>query len=247
MQITKTLLSSIIVLTISFIGFQIFNYEDIAIVLRSLILPLLTVLYYVIRKDRYSYFFYFLVVYSISEFMGVFSYLAKSSTLISDIIFYGGNVLYIIAYVLLILEIIVSMKFKKIFKRFPLPIIVLIAFDVYSVILVSETSFSSIKLSGLVDYSIEIIYNISIMLLLTITFINYISRHSKKAMNLLVGAICIVFSEVIQVAHYYVSERNILIVVYSILLVLAFIFFYIQSGMVYEEEKAFEPLKELKV
>ncbi len=84
------------------------------------------------------------------------------------------------------------------------------------------------------------------MLLLTVTVINYMNRHTKKAMNLLVGAICIVFSEVIQVAYYYVSNENILSVMYSVLLVFAFFFFYLQSGMSYAEEKVYEPLKKLE-
>ncbi len=246
MQITKTLFGFIIVLTISFIGFQVFDQGEIAIVLRSLLLPMLTVLYYLRQRDKSSYFFYFLLTYSASEFMGVFTYFAYTSTVVNYIIYYGGNTLYIIAYVLLIIEVLKSMDLKRIFIRFPLPIIILLAFDVYSVILLSETSFNSGSLIGTIDFFIDIVYNISIMFLLTVTFINYISRHSKKAMNLLVGTICIVFSEVIQVAYFYVSEQNILNVIYSILLILAFGFFYIQSKMIYVKEKSYEPLEELK-
>ena len=103
-------------------------------------------------------------------------------------------------------------------------------------------------LYGFYDYLVEIVYNTVIMLLLTITLINYISRYTKKAMNLLLGALCIVFSEVIQVAYYYVSDQNILNVVYSILLVVAFAFFYIQSSLNYansnsENYKAIEKLE----
>ena len=78
------------------------------------------------------------------------------------------------------------------------------------------------------------------MLLLSIALVNYISRDSKKAMNLLIGALCIVFSEVIQVAYFYVSEKIILGVVYSVLLVLAFTLFYIQSSMSYSKSKKYE-------
>ena len=59
-------------------------------------------------------------------------------------------------------------------------------------------------------------------------------------MNLLLGALCIVFSEVIQVAYFYVSDLNVLNVAFSILLVLAFSFFYIQSNLSYQERESYE-------
>ncbi len=246
MQKTKTLLGLIIVLAISFICFQVFNQEKVVDIVRSLILPLVTLLYYIKTKDKKSNFFYFLLVYSISEFMGVFSYFAYDSFIISDIMFYSGNLLYIIAYLFLIFEVLKSMDLKGIFKRFPVHIAILFAFDIYSVILVSQIAVESDYLVGPVDYTIEILYNVVVMFLLTVTLINYISRDSKKAMNLLVGALCIVFSEVIQVAYFYVSAINILSVVYSILLVFAFCFFYIQSSMKYVGEKNYETLEKLE-
>ena len=152
--------------------------------------------------------------------------------------FYSGNLLYITAYIFLILEVLKSMDLKGIFRRFPVHIAILFAFDIYSVILVSEIAVKSDSLVGLADYSIEIIYNVVVMILLTVTLVNYISRDSKKAMNLLVGALCIVFSEVIQVAYFYVSkDMTILSVIYSILLIIAFYFFYLQSSMAYEKRK----------
>jgi hypothetical protein len=92
----------------------------------------------------------------------------------------------------------------------------------------------------------EVVYNIVIMLLLTMALVNYISRDSKKAMNLLIGSLCIVFSEVIQVAYFYVSERIVFGVVYSVLLVLAFTLFYIQSSMSYMKAKKFEVREKLE-
>ncbi len=238
MQKTKLLLGIIVILTISFIGFQIFNQEEIAIILRSLILPILTVYYCLKTRDEKSYFFYFLLVYSLSEFMGVFSSFANQSAFVANILYYGGNSLYIIAYLILVLEVLKRMQLKEVFSRFPIHIIILLILDVYSVILVSQVLLESdYFVTQSLDYYVMVVYNASIMILLTATFINYLGRDSKKAMNLLLGAICIVFSEVIQIAYFYVSERNVLSVVYSILLVLGFYFFYIQSSMSYVKEK----------
>ena len=111
------------------------------------------------------------------------------------------------------------MNIKNVFNRFTTYILILAALDIYSIILVTDIAIKSDYLQGFFDYLTEIAYNTVIMLLLSITLINYISRHTKKAMNLLLGALSIVFSEVIQVAYYYVSDQNILSVSYSVLLV----------------------------
>lgn len=239
MQKSKILSGIIIVLTISFIGFQIFQQELMADFVRGLILPLLTVLYCTSGKSKSSYFFYFLLCYSISDFSRIFSYFAYYSTAVDNILYYGGNLLYIAAYIFLILEIFKSFSLKSVIKRFPVHIIILLVLDIYSVYLVSEIALKSDFLYTWLDYTIEILYNIVIMLLLTVALINYISRDSKKAMNLLLGSLCIVFSEVMQVAYFYVSDKNILNVTYSVLLIFAFCFFYIQAGMSYSRNETY--------
>ena len=233
MQINKLLSGIIIALTISFISFEIFQLGLIGGIVRGLILPLLTILYCISGKSKSNYFFYFLIFYSLAEFTGVFSYFAYYSVIVDNIIYYGGNLCYIAAYAFLILEVFKSINFKSVINRFPVHIIILLVLDIYSVYLVSEIAIKTDFLSGWLDYSIEIFYNIVVMLLLTITLINYISRDSKKAMNLLLGALCIVFSEVMQVAYFYVSDKNVLNVTYSVLLIFAFCFLYIQTGMTY--------------
>jgi len=239
MQKNKLLAGIIIVLTISFIGFQIFQLELIGGIVRGLILPLLTILYCISGKSKSSHFFYFLIFYSLAEFTGVFSYFAYYSVFVDNLLYYGGNLSYITAYVFLILEVLKSINLKSVINRFPVHIIILLVLDIYSVYLVSEIAVKSDFLSGMLDYIIEIVYNIVVMLLLTVTLINYISRDSKKAMNLLLGALCIVFSEVMQVAYFYVSDKNILNVTYSVLLIFAFCFFYIQAGMSYSRNDAY--------
>jgi len=239
MEKSRLLSGIIIALTISFIGFEIFQVELLGGIVRGLILPLLTVLYCVSGKSKSNYFFYFLLFYSLTEFSGVFAYFAYYSVIVDNTLYYGGNLCYITAYIFLILEVLKSINFKSVINRFPVHIIILLVLDIYSVYLVSEIAVKSDYLSGWLDYSIEIFYNIVVMLLLTVTLVNYISRDSKKAMNLLLGALCIVFSEVMQVAYFYVSDKNILNVTYSVLLIFAFCFFYIQSNMNYSRNEAY--------
>jgi hypothetical protein len=232
MQKVKILLGFAIILSIGFIGLQIFEQDVLVNYLRPVILPILVVTYCISKKEKSSNFFYFLLFYAIAELLGLFSYFAMQSYFIDSLLYYGGNMLYITAYVFLILQIVKPMNIKNIFNRFPAYVLILIVLDIYSIVLVSDIAIKSDLLYGTYDYLIEIAYNSVIMLLLTLTLINYISRYTKKAMNLLLGALCIVFSEVIQVAYFYVSDQNILSVAYSILLVVAFAFFYIQASLV---------------
>ncbi len=236
------LLGFIIVFAVIFIGLQIFKLHEVADYVRPIILPLLTILYYLVKKDRISNFFYFLLFYSIGEITSLFSYFATESIFIDNILYYTGNSLFITAYVFLILEILKSMNIRKTFNRYTTYILILAALDIYSIILVTEIAIKSEYLYGFFDYLTEIVYNTVIMLLLTVTLINYICSHTKKAMNLLLGALCIVFSEVIQVAYFYVSAQNALSVIYSTLLVLAFTFFYIQSNLSYADSEIYEAL-----
>lgn len=243
----RILLVFIIILAIVFISLQVFELQEEAGYVRPVILPLLTIFYYLVKKDRTSNFFFFLLFYSIAEFSNLFAYYAQYSYFMNDLLYYGGNTLFITAYVFLILEILKPMNIKKIFNRFTTYILILAALDIYSIILVTDIAIKSELLYGVFDYLTEIVYNTVIMLLLTITLINYISSYTKKAMNLLLGALCIVFSEVIQVAYYYVSEQNVLSVVYTVLLVLAFTFFYIQTNLSYADSEVYEAIDELEV
>lgn len=248
MKKSKLIVGLIIIMSIAFLGFQVFQLETLSELVRFPIVPLVAYLYATSTNDTKSYFFKFLLFFAIGELLGGIGmlYYITQSDFIDYIQFYGGNICYITAYFFLVLEVYKNLDIKQIVKRFPVHIIILLALDIYSVVFVSDLAVKSGFLSGPTDYIIEVVYNIVIMTLLTIALINYINQDSKKAMNLLVGALCIVFSEVFQVAYYYVADRNILCIAYSILLILAFVFFYLQSGMKYTKTKDYKTYKKLE-
>ncbi|MBT8273829.1 MAG: hypothetical protein KJO77_08485 [Bacteroidia bacterium] len=249
MQKTKILLGIIATLVIAFIGFRIFQQEVIADYIRPIILPLVTLYYIIEGYNRKSYFFLFLAVYAFADLFGFFNQMAEESELVDSLMYFGCNTLYILAYIFLIMEVYQSMNLSKILSRFLVHIVILFLLDIYCVILVSEVAIKSENLVTIYDHIIEIAYNSVIMIMLTVTLINYLYRDSKKAMNLLLGALCIVFSEVFQVAYFYVSEINVLSIAYSVLLVVAFTFFYIQVKMSYgnnEVTLSSPPIEEAK-
>jgi hypothetical protein len=67
------------------------------------------------------------------------------------------------------------------------------------------------------------------MILLSVALINYMYRNDNKSMLFLIASIFIVFSEIIQLAYYYILPDNNLSFVYSLFFIIAMLFFYLQS------------------
>jgi len=233
MQVRKILIATLIILSVSFLGLQILQFETQASALRALLLIGLTAFYYLTIKEKKHFFYLFLLAFTLAEilnFTSLFvSFVSENGT---DYSYYLTNALYILSYLFLITKVLSDMNLKEVVRRFPIHILVLLVLDVFCVIIVTDTT------KGLLsneEYTLEFLYNTVIMLLLTVTLINYIYREDKKSMNLLIGSIFIVFSEVIQLAYFYISAINILNVICSFFLVMAFIFFYLQSRLIYQE------------
>jgi hypothetical protein len=113
-----------------------------------------------------------------------------------------------------------------VFLQLPVPIIILIVLDVFCVTLVTDTAEHQLTFY---EYALEFVYNTIIMILLSVALINYMYRNDTKSMLFLVASIFIVFSEIIQLAYYYILDDNNLGFVYSLFFVVAFVFFYLQS------------------
>ncbi len=217
----------VIVLAVLYIGLQIFELEVEASGIRAFLLVSLTVLYCNTVTKRGVYFLAFLIAFSIADilsFIGVqIPPLPKNSI---DYTYYIINLLYILSYSFLITQMLTSMKFDEVIKKYPFHLFILIVLDVFCVVVVTNTAMH--KLSNH-EYYLEFLYNSIIMILLTVALINYLHKEDKKAINLLVGSIFIFFAEVIQLAYFYISEINLLNVMCSLFLVLALYFFYLQS------------------
>lgn len=240
MKQTTLLLSLIVMITMTYLGLEVFNKDFYSDYVRWPIIPLLTYVYYLKTKDKSSFFFLFLLMFSICEFTCGISniiYEFTGSVFVDTFQFFSGNIMYILGYTFLIMEIIKDMKLKEVFKKFPFTIVVLLALDTYSVILVSKVSIESGYFESVTGMVIEVIYNTIIMLLLSVSLINYLYKDSRKAINLLLACTCIVFSEIIQGAYIYVSELNLLKVLGSIFMAGAFILLYIQATVTYERVK----------
>lgn len=224
---SKVLVSFVILLSLLFIIFQFNENYWMADYSRALIVPSITLLYLTNKQHKSLYFTIFLLTFSVSDLLTLFS-----SHLPVGIEYYLGNLLYIIAYLALTCEILISLNIKYILKYFKIHIVVLFLLNIYANYVL--LNIINEYLSG-IELRLELLYNIFTLLLLTVSLLNYFYRDDKKGMILFLGSLCITFSEVMQIAYYYISDRDLLNVTYSLLLILAFYFFYNQSKLEYEE------------
>ncbi len=226
----KFLVSLIMLCVMIFIISHINGNEWLANTSRALIVPLFTVLYFVNSKKLSHYFMIFLICYSISDLISIYGFNKRWEGE-----YYIGNCLYIVAYLAFSYEILLSISKDHILKYFKAHLVVLGIVNVYANIVLIK--FQSDYVSSL-DYILELFYNISTIVLVSVSLLNYFYRDDKKALILFLGSLSIAVSEVIQIAYYYLmdaSDSNVLNVSYSLFLILGFYFYYVQSKLEYEE------------
>jgi hypothetical protein len=241
MKIRKSniLIGFIIMLCLAFAVLEFQQMYLLSEKFKSLIVPLFTLLYFVTVKRRSFYFTWFLILFSVSELIVFtelffdFDVMTEQEYLNFNKVYYTlGNALYIFGYVFLLIEILNTIEIKNVWKNYKIHLIVLSALNIYIVYvlltIVSSDNDPEMQLSTF-EMTIELIYNIAMLLVLTASLISYFYNDNKKSLLLFFGAICIVFSEVIQVAYFYISDKDLLNLLQTLLFVLAFSFFYFQS------------------
>lgn len=234
MKTKHILASSLVILSIVFIGLKLMKYEMYSSIVRAFMVVSLTILYALQINTKRDYFFKFLLTFAIADLLGLLYWFDKLKSMFDiDIIYYVCNGLYIISYLFLIIMVIKSMNIRDVITKLPAYIVILVVLDIFCVTIVTDTA----KGLSVYQYSLEFIYNAVIMSLLTLSVINYIYRVNKKAMNLLIASLFIVFSETIQLAYFYIIEINVLNVLCSLFLVFAFLFFYLQATLEEEPEE----------
>ncbi|MCA0133068.1 hypothetical protein [Winogradskyella alexanderae] len=193
----------------------------------ALAMLLLTLLYGIWTPRKNIYFLWFLILHTAGLIVGYFSWYGPDLYVgDTDYFYYTSNSLFILSYFVITLKFLRQLDFKSVFSQLSGPIFILIVLDIFCVSLVTATAVSTLNIY---EYTLEYVYNGIIMVFLSVTLINYMYRNDTKSMMLLIGSISVVFSEIIQLTYYYVLQNNILVFVYSFLLVIAFIFLYKQS------------------
>lgn len=227
MLVNKILKVILLLLGGAYILLQGFALEVEGDAVGAIAFVLLTVLYIGWTKNKSRLFFLFLVTSATAQILSFLGWIRPELRAgETDCLYYIVNVLSIVSYALLILKTLIYLKLKTVFSQLTIPIIILVILDIFCVTLISSTTENAFDYY---EYTLEYVYNAVIMLLLSVALINYMYRNNYKSMLFLIGSIFIMFSEIIQLAYFYILKDDNLGYVYSSFLVLAFIFYYKQS------------------
>ncbi|WP_204345447.1 hypothetical protein [Psychroserpens algicola] len=240
MYLSKILGTVLILLSILFLGLQSQALEIEASGVKTLAMILLIVFYVMRVKKKHILFLMFLVFFTIAEFFNYITWVINfdfSEEI--DYFYYVGNILYILSYTFLIARILVSINMSKAVTKFPIQSLSLLVLGIFVVYLVTDTTREELTSS---QYTLEFTYNAVIMILMSLSLLYYMAKDDKKSMNLLIGSICILFSEILQLAYFYVAEDfNVLNLLCSLFIVMAFLFYYLQSRLHHKEVVSFIP------
>ncbi|WP_299890539.1 hypothetical protein [uncultured Lacinutrix sp.] len=212
----------IIVLACVFLTGVLFNIEILSNYSRAVILPFFVYLYFLESETKSPYFATFLIACSVAELSKMFwnfDYVLFSKV---------SNLCYVVAYINLLIYITRSINFEILFKKFKTHITVLLVFNTYIIFTLNNMIAAD---SGIEVYTfnflIECIYNVCVLLILSFSLLNYLYHDSKRGLLLFLASVCIVFSEMMQVAYLFVSAKYALNLAYSILLIAGFYLVYV--------------------
>ncbi|MFB9054285.1 hypothetical protein ACFFVB_14450 [Formosa undariae] len=219
---------------------SLFEYSEAA---TALVVPVISVFYLITCEHKRLYFTSFLVLYSLAYLL-VF---VDTKDIHQDLNYYLSNVFYIIAYVFLIFGVLKGIPYRGVVPRFSFTIIILLLLNSYVLYALFSDDFSrdyffrvtsdaleTVKeqdvapsQQSIISLILEFSYNLVILILLNVSFINYLYRENKRASLLFIGTLCVVFSEVIQYAIYYPSEVVELNIICYLLILAGFLCFYL--------------------
>ncbi|RED45894.1 hypothetical protein [Seonamhaeicola aphaedonensis] len=235
---SKALVSLVLIIYLLFTVYGFMGNENVAFTLDSLILPSIAVFYFLFIKQKTAFFTLFLVCYAGSDLIGLLvDYIPESEHyyLVYDLDYYIGNSLYVTAYVALLIEICKKLNVLHIIKHFKIHLIVLTILSAWVVYVLQKTIVNTLTNSS--EYYLELAYNIVMLLLLSGALLNFFCRDNQKSLYLFLGALCIVFSEVIEVAYIYIAQRNLLNFLSTTLTLSAFYFFCKQISILDTKEE----------
>ncbi|XCF07691.1 hypothetical protein ABI125_07460 [Tamlana crocina] len=229
MSKSKVLIGFVLMCYMLFAIFEFSGYETVAYYLYSIMVPSITLAYLLLGNKKNSLFSLFLVFYSLSDLMGLLisSLPYDGSQMLYDFEYYFGNLLYLLSYLFLIVNISKSINIKHVVKHFKIHIVVLTALSIYLVHVLQNIIGDGLVYKS--DYYFELIYNITLVVLLPMSLLNYLYRDNRKALYLFLGSLFVMFSEVMLVAHIYVKEMSILNFLSATFTLIAFYFYYQQS------------------
>ncbi|AUC81923.1 hypothetical protein [Lacinutrix sp. Bg11-31] len=185
------------------IALDYFDLEALSSVLELSVVPLITIMYLFISKNKCALLSVFFITYTIGDIVNILDFNA-----VSNWSYYVCNTAYIVAYFFLILYITKSFSFKRVFKNYLFEFIVLLMLDFYMIYvlvnIINPINFESNYIE--LVQAIEFLYSLMIIIVLSFSFLNYIQNIRNKYLLLFVSCVLIAFSELVLIGYYYIVD-----------------------------------------
>jgi len=228
-HLKKTILPVIIaLLCVLFLVSEILDFRILGLYSRALIFPFLLIYYIVADKKKKLFFILFLVFFTAAEVILLlildFNLYRKFGEITSNI----GTSCYVLGYVSLLVLILSNIKLKSLFKRFPLHSGILILFGLYLLYALNNMlTHHGLASMSIQEYVLASVYNLMIILVLIASLLAYLYRDTRKALILFIACLCIVFSDLVQTAYFFMAREELLNLVYTILLSIGFFMLFV--------------------
>ncbi|SFD29129.1 hypothetical protein [Algibacter pectinivorans] len=224
----------VVIVIICYVLFAVNEFsgsETLALHLRSLLVPFITIGYTFYITSKNNLFWAFLICYSLSDLLTIVmgNMTFSSAVIANDFEYFAGNALYILAYIFLIVKIVRLINFGYVFKYLKIHSLVLLFLNIYLFSVLN--GFIKSNLVYQIDYYFELIYNVIILTLFFVGMINFFCRDNRKSLFIFLGSVSIVFSEIMDVAYIYIDNRQFLSFLSTTLMLLSFNLFYYQASM----------------
>ncbi|MBU2940629.1 hypothetical protein KO494_13865 [Lacinutrix sp. C3R15] len=200
-------------------------------VLELLVVPFITLFYFLFRKKKSLYFSLFLGCYSAADILHIID-----GNNLNEIFYFACNILYVLSFFFLILEAFKTLDIKVLYQKFLIQTIVLVAlvFYLFTVLcdIIDPILFDTkvLSLVRVVEHS----YNLLLLILLAVSFLNFLDNDTKKSLYLFIGCLAISFSEFLLIGYYYLTDLEMLNYIAIVLNIFAFVMFYLQSNFAIE-------------
>ncbi len=214
-NIVSAILCLLVILTI--LG-RLFSFQELFEYSWALIFPMLAYLYYSQKQNISHFFGFFLIGFSLAEFFKL-DFIPNA--------YHVSNGFVAAGYILLLIFLVKDFNLKALIKKFKLQLVVLLVFNMYLVFALNQMILQDKDIViNTFDFAFEVIYNIQILLLLSFSLLHYLYHETQKGLLLFLASVCIVFSEMIQVAYLFISSEQLLQIAYTLLMGVGFYFLY---------------------
>jgi len=168
--------------------------------IRLFVFPFL-IIFYFLNKNNNKFVLSFLVFFALAEISYYYIYAAGITM---GVILIICNLFFVLGYISLIALIVSNLNLKQLLKRFPIQTLVLIVVGFYLFLQINGLIPFHKKTSFFLAHSItNIIYNLVIIVTLSLSLLHYFYKDSKTSLTLLMACATLTISEFFQVIYYY--------------------------------------------